>query len=333
MEEDNRQQFSTLGQNMLSGQDDPSGDPLIKMIFSNREVLAWLLVHFINEYKQLTVQEIMTEYLPNAKVDIRKIPVHPGEAPPESVRTGNVEDKKLTEGTTMFDVVLLLPAPNTPGKSIGVVINIEIQKNDKPGYPIESRMVYYLCRTISMQHGVTFTKSDYGSICKCYSLWFCPELDKGEAPSIDHFFLMGERVFSEGDIAAEKKDYDLLEGYTVRFNDNPAYPVNEEIRYLQLLLTNIAPPLERLEELHEKFGLSKTREAEDMFNYTEYFLEKVAKKVAQAEEEKEKLETLEQLELLHFSDKRIMTILRVNAEQLKLLRDKLQEKHAAATAD
>ena len=318
---------------MLSGQDDPSGDPLIKMIFSNREVLAWLLVHFINEYKQLTVQEIMTEYLPNAKVDIRKIPVHPGEAPPESVRTGNVEDKKLTEGTTMFDVVLLLPAPNTPGKSIGVVINIEIQKNDKPGYPIESRMVYYLCRTISMQHGVTFTKSDYGSICKCYSLWFCPELDKGEAPSIDHFFLMGERVFSEGDIAAEKKDYDLLEGYTVRFNDNPAYPVNEEIRYLQLLLTNIAPPLERLEELHEKFGLSKTREAEDMFNYTEYFLEKVAKKVAQAEEEKEKLETLEQLELLHFSDKRIMTILRVNAEQLKLLRDKLQEKHAAATAD
>ena len=118
---------------MLSGQDDPSGDPLIKMIFSNREVLAWLLVHFINEYKQLTVQEIMTEYLPNAKVDIRKIPVHPGEAPPESVRTGNVEDKKLTEGTTMFDVVLLLPAPNTPGKSIGVVINIEIQKNDKPG--------------------------------------------------------------------------------------------------------------------------------------------------------------------------------------------------------
>ena len=275
----------------------------------------------------------MTEYLPNAKVDIRKIPVHPGEAPPESVRTGNVEDKKLAEGTTMFDVVLLLPAPNTPGKSIGVVINIEVQKNDKPGYPIESRMVYYLCRTISMQHGVTFTKSDYGSICKCYSLWFCPELDKGEAPSIDHFFLMGERVFGEGDIAAEKKDYDLLEGYTVRFNDNPAYPVNEEIRYLQLLLTNIAPPLERLEELHEKFGLSKTREAEDMFNYTEYFLEKVAKKVAQAEEEKEKLETLEQLELLHFSYKRIMTILRVNAEQLKLLRDKLQEKHAAATAD
>ena len=325
MEEDTKYQFSALGQNMLSGQDDPSGDPLIKMIFSNREVLAWLLVHFIDEFKELDVLQVMTEYLPNAEVDIRKIPVHPGEAPPESVRTGNVEDRQLAEGTTMFDVVLLLPVPNRPDKSIGVVINIEVQKKDKPGYPIESRMVYYLCRTISMQRGVTFSGSDYGSICKCYSLWFCPELDKDEPPSIDHFFLMGERVFGEGDVAAKKKDYDLLEGYTVRFNDNPAYPVNDEIRYLQLLLTNIAPPLERLEELHEKYGLSKTREAEDMWNYTEYLMKK--------QEEKDKMEFLEQLELLHLSDKKIMMILKINAEQLKFLRNRLQERRATATAD
>ncbi|MBR6074095.1 MAG: hypothetical protein IKP87_02235, partial [Victivallales bacterium] len=107
MEQDIQLQFSSLGHNLLTGQDDPSGDPLIKRIFSNREVLAWLLVHFINEYKELTVQKVMTDYLPNAKVDIRKIPVHPGEASPESVPTGNVEDKQLAEGTTVFDVVLL----------------------------------------------------------------------------------------------------------------------------------------------------------------------------------------------------------------------------------
>ena len=33
-----------MGHNLLGGQDDPDGDPLIKKIFSNREVLAWLLV-------------------------------------------------------------------------------------------------------------------------------------------------------------------------------------------------------------------------------------------------------------------------------------------------
>jgi hypothetical protein len=71
MEENTKQQFSVLGQNLLAGQDDPSGDPLIKKIFSNREVLAWLVVHFINEYKMISIQEVMTEYLPNAKMEIR----------------------------------------------------------------------------------------------------------------------------------------------------------------------------------------------------------------------------------------------------------------------
>ena len=329
MEQDTKLQFSALGHNLLGGQDNPGGDPLIKRIFSNREVLAWLLVHFIDEYKECTVREVMEKYLPKARLDIGRIPVHPGEAPPESVPTGNVEDKQLAEGTTVFDVVLLLPSPNKPNRSIGVVINIEVQKNDSPGYPIESRMVYYLCRTVSLQHGVTFAKSDYGGICKCYSLWFCPELDKGEAPSIDRFFLMGERVFGEGDVAAAKEDYDLLEGCMVRFNNDPTYPVNEEIRYLQLLLTDIAPPLERLDELHEKYGLSKTREAEDMCNYSEYLKQK-------AKEEqviKDMLKFLESLEAFHYSDKRIMQLLRIDAEHLKSLREMLREKRAAVMAD
>ncbi len=325
MEENTKQQFSVLGQNLLAGQDDPSGDPLIKKIFSNREVLAWLVVHFINEYKMISIQEVMTEYLPNAKMEIRKIPVHPGEMPPESVKTDNVEDRQLAERTTVFDVVLLLPAPNRPDRSIGVVIDIEVQKNDSPGYSIESRMVYYLCRTISRQRGVTFTGSDYGDICKCYSLWFCPELEEGKSPSIDHFFLAGERVFGEGNMDAKKEDYELLEGYIVRFNGDPTKPVNDTIHYLQLLLTNIASPLERLDELHEKYGLSKTREAEDMCNYSQYLVEQGI--------EKKELDILEELEASHFSDKRIMKLLRIDAKQLEVLRNKLQKRLAAMADD
>ena len=80
---------------------------------------------------------------------------------------------------------------------------------------------------------------------------------------------------------------------------------------------------------HEKYGLSKTKEAEDMCNYSEYL-----KQEAKEEQKvKDKLEVLEQLELLHFSDKKIMTILKVNVEQLKSLREMLQEKRAAVMAD
>ena len=81
--------------------------------------------------------------------------------------------------------------------------------------------------------------------------------------------------------------------------------------------------------LHEKYGLSKTREAEDMCNYSE-FLKQEAK---EEQKVKDKLEVLEQLELLRFSDKKIMTILKVNVEQLKFLREMLQEKRAAVVAD
>ena len=62
-----------------------------------------------------------------------------------------------------------------------------------------------------------------------------------------------------------------------------------------------------------------------MCNYSEF--------LKQEQEIKDMLKVLEQLELLHFSDKKIMTILQVDAEQLKSLREMLQEKRAAVTAD
>ena len=77
--------------------------------------------------------------------------------------------------------------------------------------------------------------------------------------------------------------------------------------------------------LHAKYGLSKTREAEDMCNYSEFLIEKGI--------EKGKLDILEQLEAEHFSDERILKFLRINAEQLKSLREMLREKRAAVMAD
>ena len=62
-----------------------------------------------------------------------------------------------------------------------------------------------------------------------------------------------------------------------------------------------------------------------MCNYSEYLKQ-------EAREEKN-LEVLEQLELLHFSNKKIMTILQVNMEQLRSLREMLREKHAAVMVD
>ena len=85
--------------------------------------------------------------------------------------------------------------------------------------------------------------------------------------------------------------------------------------------------------LHEKYGLSKTREAEDMCNYSEYLIEKGMEKGMEKGIEKGKLDVLEQLEAEHFSDERILKFLRINTEQLKSLREMLREKRAAVMAD
>ena len=62
-----------------------------------------------------------------------------------------------------------------------------------------------------------------------------------------------------------------------------------------------------------------------MCNYSEYLKQKA--------KEEEQLKVLEQLEQLHFSDKKIMMILQVNMEQLKTLREMLREKRAAVMVD
>ena len=55
-----------------------------------------------------------------------------------------------------------------------------------------------------------------------------------------------------------------------------------------------------------------------MCNYSEYLKEE--------QKLKDNLKVLEQLDLLHISDKKIMTILQIDTEQLKTLRLKLYEK-------
>ena len=66
-----------------------------------------------------------------------------------------------------------------------------------------------------------------------------------------------------------------------------------------------------------------------MCNYSE-FLKQEAKEDARKEE---KLKFLEQLEIDHISDRQIMKYLRIDEEQLKILREMLREKHAAVMAD
>ena len=66
-----------------------------------------------------------------------------------------------------------------------------------------------------------------------------------------------------------------------------------------------------------------------MCNYSQYLVEKGIEKGI----EKEKLKLLERMEARHYSDMQIMELLQVDADYLKLLRDKLQKRMAVMAND
>ena len=74
-----------------------------------------------------------------------------------------------------------------------------------------------------------------------------------------------------------------------------------------------------------------------MCNYSQYLVQKGENKGREEGREEgredEKLEVLEQLEQLHFCDKRIMKILKIDTEYLMSLRSKLQARQIAMADD
>ena len=85
--------------------------------------------------------------------------------------------------------------------------------------------------------------------------------------------------------------------------------------------------------LHEKYGLSKTREAEDMCNYSEYLKQKAKEEAREEQEIKDMLNMMVKMETRHFSDVQIIDLLEIDFEKLKSLREMLRVKRATVMAD
>ena len=332
-------QYSQTGQTVLLGQDKPSGDTVIKKLFSNRHVVAWLLRECTREYKDVPLEEICGQYLPRADVTFGEIPVHAGDIPP-TVPAAGTEDRKLREGTTVYDVLFKLPVPDRPGQAIGIIVNLEVQNDDNPGYEIVTRMIYYQTRILSGEHDEIFTRGDYGRICKVYSLWFVPCYTGETEPSVLRYTMNEDVVLGPDSRRAPKEAYDLLEGLICRFSSDQYTSNNPLIHYLQLLLTNIDTPEKRLDELQRNYSIPKTQEAESMCNYTFVLEEKGFKNGREKgrEEGREegmeegmekgmekgriitKLKILQNLEQKHYEEKLEMELLQITPEELQALK-------------
>lgn len=129
----------------------------------------------------------------------------------------NSESSSINEGTVHFDVKFRSILPEEEGKNISIIINMEMQKKDNPGYAVVTRGIYYSARMISEQYGTVFKKSEYQKIQKTYSIWICPEPVKKSANSIIRYRIWEEEILWKS--YTDVKDYDRMEVIVVNLGD------------------------------------------------------------------------------------------------------------------
>ena len=91
---------------------------------------------------------------------------------------------------------------------VGVIVNIESQKDDKKPYLMEKRAVYYASRLISAQKEVIFRGQDYQKIRKVYSIWIRINVPEEKKNTLS-LYRMKEDVIM-GKYKTQKTNYDLM---------------------------------------------------------------------------------------------------------------------------
>lgn len=133
-------------------------DQKFKQLFSKKVFIAPILKNIIPEYKDLSLETIET--LINTKSDVNVNP-----------KVYSHDDAgKGSETETHYDVLADCALPGGETVCVGFFFDLEMQRENKPGYPVPKRGVYYCCRLISRQVE-NLGEEAYNQIKPVYSIW------------------------------------------------------------------------------------------------------------------------------------------------------------------
>ena len=151
----------------------------------------------------------------------------------------------------------LIPDTN---ESIGLIINIEIQTDDHPGYDLVTRGLYYCARMISEQHGTVFTGEHYEQIRKVYSIWICPQVAKQKQYSMFRYKITEQTI--TGNSYVMRDSYDLMEVIMLNLGDNFKDTSSDILDFLSTLFSLDKTPNEKKAILSERYNIAMTVELE-----------------------------------------------------------------------
>lgn len=240
-------------------------DRCAKKLLAFKAIDAWILKTCVKEFYPYSV-EYIAEHCLSGEVEISEHAVHQDQLNrskrvngDEQVTKMNSESSSVNEGTVYYDVRFTAIAP-TNGEIIKLIINLEIQTNDKPGYELVTRGIYYCARMISEQHDSVFIGEHYEKIQKVYSIWICPSTPECRKNQMTRYHMTKDQVI--GNTYVKEEAYDLLETIILSLGE----PENDaDCSILNLLNTLFSPsvlPDEKKNVLSKKYNIATTAELE-----------------------------------------------------------------------
>ena len=284
---------TNLDDDILSG-DRPSYDKAAKKFLSKRRLLARILHHLIPEFRQVSRQDIEEKYIVGDPL-VGTVPVEPGltnHTFPSEIRGAAQEQSDDKEGTITFDVLFYATLPKS-GELVKFIINLEAQKAMPTDYPLMKRVMFYGCRLISSQKEREFEKSDYGSICKVYTIWLCFEPPEGYGSGINFYGTTEKRIL--GDYREKPENYQLMNAIVVYIGDHRTG--DNLLNLLRLIFKQGLSGIEKRKLLEQEYDMKLTdemgEELDTMCNLSEGIVEKEQKKtILRLQKAGEKLSTM-----------------------------------------
>jgi len=145
-------------------------------------------------------------------------------------------DKSDREGAVLYDILFHARRPGSK-EEIDIIINLEIQNEDKHTEPFLPRAVYYACRLISSQKEKYFRGKDYFKLKKVYSIWICPTPLKEKRMSVNRYSLSEERLV--GKYREPKENYDLLSIVRISVGDPRLRRKQDVLQMLNVLFSSM----------------------------------------------------------------------------------------------
>lgn len=229
-------------------------DESVKELLADKQVLARILKYSVEEFAELSLDEIIKSI---SEPDIAGIRVEPGMTNLGKVEKQSEEDFVPGEGKNIYDIRFVAYLGT---EMIKFLINVEAQKSTKHydlGYHLDNRIIFYLSRMISAQKEIEFFNSDYDNIKAVRSIWICMDSNADE-DSINRIRFVQENVYGK---MMELANLDKVQGIIIRLRqkENVESSKNYLIAMLEELLKK-GDKEKKKKNLSSNFGLIMTEE-------------------------------------------------------------------------